>query len=128
MLAASFKWLNILMVSTFKSQLLSFGFLRLGLIALSILSMLMPIVEWMVIQTLGPIAERSALGFSARLIAPVMAPVLIVVILLDIIMSKIRIADDPTGEGVLYRMIGRTETLLIVVMFVFWVPFFIYFI
>jgi len=90
--------------------------------------MLIPTVEWMVIQTLGPIAERSALGLSAQLIAPVMAPVLIIVILLDIIMSKIQTTDDPTGAGILYRMIGRIETLLIVVMLLFWVPFFIYFI
>jgi hypothetical protein len=114
------------MVPTFKTQLSSFGFLRLGLIGLAVLSMLIPIVEWVVIQLIGEIAERSVLGLSARLIAPVMAPVLILVILLDIIMAKVRVSDDPSGEGVLYRMVSRIGTILIIVMLLFWVPFFIF--
>jgi len=116
------------MVATFKTQLSSLGFLRLGLIGLSLLSMLLPIFEWVVIQFSGQIAERSALGFSAQLIAPVMAPVLIVVILLDIFMAKIRTADDPTGAGIFYKTISRIETILIIIMMAFWVPYFIYFI
>ena len=116
------------MVPTPKTQLLSFGFLRLGLMGLSILSMLLPIFEWLGIQFLGGIAERSVLGLSAQLIAPVMAPVLIIVILLDILMAKVRKADDPTGAGVFYKTIIRIETILIAAMMIFWVPFFIYFI
>ncbi|MFT5549106.1 MAG: hypothetical protein ACJA0I_001386 [Gammaproteobacteria bacterium] len=113
---------------TLKTQLSSFGFLRLGLIGLSILSILLPVFEWVVIQFLGEIAERSALGLSAQLIAPVMAPVLIIVILFDIFMAKVRTSDDPMGIGVLYKTISQIETILIVVMMAFWVPFFIYFI
>jgi hypothetical protein len=116
------------MVPTFKTQWSSFGFLRLSLIGLSILAMLLPSVEWVVFQLIGEVAERSVLGISAGLIAPVMAPVLIIVILLDIIMAKVRTADDPNGVGVIYRTISRVETLLIIVMFLFWVPFFIYFV
>jgi hypothetical protein len=112
------------MVSTLKTQLASLGFLRLGLIGLAIVTMLIPIVEWVVIQLLGELGEHSLLSLSAGLIAPVMAPMLIVVILLDIIMSKVRAADDPDGSGDLYRMISRIDTIMIVVMLVFWVPFF----
>jgi hypothetical protein len=116
------------MIPTLKTQLSSFGFLRLGLIGLAILSMLIPIVEWVAILLIGEVAERSVLGLSAQLIAPVMAPVLIIVLLLDIIMAKVRSADDPTGAGVLYQAISRTGTILIIVMLLFWVPFFIAFI
>lgn len=116
------------MVSTFKTQLALFGFLRLGLILLAILTMLLPIIEWVVIQLIGEVAERSALGLSAGLIAPVMAPVLILVVLIDIVMAKVRAADDPTSAGDFYRMVSRTETILIIVMLVFWVPFFVFFI
>ena len=115
---------GISMVSTLKTQLASLGFLRQGLIGLAIVTMLIPIVEWLVIQLLGEISEHSLLALSAGLIAPVMAPMLIVVILLDFIMSKVRAADDPTNSGDLYRMIGRVDTITIVVMLVFWVPFF----
>jgi hypothetical protein len=114
------------MVTTFKTQLSSFGFLRLSLISLSVLSMLLPIVEWAFIQLIGEVAERSVLGLSARLIAPVMAPVLVLVILLDIIMAKVRVADDPAGEGVLYKTVTRFETILFVTMLLFWIPFFAY--
>lgn len=115
---------GISMVSTLKTQLASLGFLRQGLIGLAIVTMLIPIVEWLVIQLLGEISEHSLLALSAGLIAPVMAPMLIVVILLDFIMSKVRAADDPTNSGDLYRMIGRVDTIMIVLMLVFWVPFF----
>ena len=90
--------------------------------------MLLPILEWAVIALIGEVAERSVLGMSAGLISPVMAPVLLIVILFDIIMAKVRTSDDPTGVGVTYRTISRIETLLIIVMFLYWVPFFIYFI
>lgn len=114
------------MISIFKTQLCSLGFLRLGLIGLSILSMLIPIVEWIVIQLIGELADRSLLALSARLIAPVMAPTLIIVILLDVILAKVRAAGDSSETGNLYRAVSRIGTIMIIVMMLYWVPFFIY--
>ena len=113
------------MASTLKTHLASFGFLRLGLIGLAIVSMLIPMVEWMAIQLNEEPLEDSLLSLSAGLIAPVMAPILIVVMLLDVIMAKVRAADDHTSSGDLYRMVSRVDTILIIVMLIFWVPFFI---
>ena len=113
------------MISTLKTHVASLGFLRLGLIGLAIASMLIPVIEAVVIQLMGELQEDSLLSLSARLIAPVMAPVLIVVILLDFIMAKVRATDDQTSSGDLYRMISRVDTVLIIVMLIFWVPFFI---
>ena len=113
------------MVSTLKTQLASLGFLRLGLVGLAIVSMLIPMGEWAVIQLMGELSEHSILALSAGLLAPVMAPILIVVILLDVIMAKVRAADDPACSGDHYRMISRVETILIIIMLIFWVPFFI---
>ena len=113
------------MASTLKTYLASFGFLRLGLIGLAIVSMLIPMVEWMAIQLNEERLEDSLLSLSAGLIAPVMAPMLIVVILLDFIMAKVRAADDPTSSGDLYRMVSRVDIILIIVMLIFWIPFFI---
>jgi len=48
-----------------------------------------------------------------------------VVMLLDVIMAKVRATDDQTSSGDLYRMISRVDTVLIIVMLIFWVPFFI---
>ena len=111
------------MVSKLKSQLLSFGLLRQGLIGLAIATMLLPMVEWVVVQLVGELTERSILSISAGLIAPVMAPILIVVLLLDIIMSKVRAADDPGESGDLHRAIIRGQTIMIVIMLVIWIPF-----
>lgn len=113
------------MILTLKTQFASLGLLRQGLVGLAIISMLIPMSEWVVIQLVGELSEHSILALSAGLIAPVMAPMLIVVILLDIIMAKVRAADDQTSSGDLYRMIGRFETRLIIIMLVFWIPYFI---
>lgn len=113
------------MTSTLKTHFASLGFLRLGLIGLAVVSMLIPMIEWAAIQLMGELSEGSILTLSAGLIAPVMAPMLIVVILLDVIMAKVRAADDPTGPADIYRMIGRVDTVVIMVMLIFWVPFFI---
>lgn len=113
------------MITALKSHFASLGTLRLGLIGLAIVSMLLPMVGWVAIQLAGELPEGSLLALSAGLIAPVMAPILIVVMLLDVIMAKVRAADDPTGSGDLYRMVSRVDTIVIIVMLIFWVPFFI---
>ena len=123
--APLFQPFGIIMVSPLKTQPNSLGFLRKGLLGLAIVTMLLPIVEWLAIQLLGELNEDSILALSAGLIAPVMAPMLIVVILLDVIMSKVKAADDPAGSGDLYRMISRVDTTMIIIMLIFWVPFFI---
>jgi hypothetical protein len=112
------------MISTLKSQLLSFGLLRQGLIGIAIASMLLPMAEWVLVLFAGELSERSILSISAGLIIPVMAPILIVVLLLDMIMSRVRAADDPGSSGDLHRAISRFQTTLIVIMLVFWIPFF----
>lgn len=86
--------------------------------------MLMPLLEWAVTYLSGELEEGSLLALSAGLIAPVMAPMLIVVILLDVIMAKVRAADEPNGAGDHYRRISRLGSLLIAIMLVFWVPYF----
>jgi len=112
------------MISTLKSQFLSFGFLRQGLVGLAIATMLLPMIEWVLVQLTGELNERSLLSISAGLIAPVMAPILMVVLLLDMIMSKVRAIDDPGSSGDLHRAISWFQTILIVIMLVFWIPFF----
>ena len=113
------------MFSNLKTHLLELGFLRQGLFLLAVATMLLPTIEWLVIQSLGELDKYSILAISAGLIAPIMAPILIVLILLDVIMSKVRVADDAQGEGVRYRVIIRLEVVLMLAMLAFWIPFFI---
>lgn len=114
----------MLMTSNLKTLSASFGFLRLGLVALALISMLIPTIAWVVSELWGELPDDSFLGLVGGLIAPVMAPVLIVLILLDVIMAKVHAADDPTASGDQYRLISRVESYLILIMLLFWVPFF----
>ena len=108
-----------------KTQLASLGILRIGLISLAFISILIPVLEWIVIQISGPLPEGSVLGLSGGLIAPVMAPMLVVVILLDVIMAKARASDEPESSGDKLRMVSRLGTIVIFLMLLFWIPFFI---
>jgi hypothetical protein len=87
--------------------------------------MLIPMIKWVVIQLTGELPNHSFLALGGGLIAPVMAPMLIVVIFLDVIMAKVRAADDPAQSGDRYRMISRVQSLLILIMLIFWIPLFI---
>ncbi len=110
--------------SNLKTLSSSFGLLRLGLLTLAMISMLVPTIEWVVTELHGELPDDSLLALGGGLIAPVMAPVLIVLLLLDVIMAKVRAADDPTASGDQYRLISRVDSFLILVMLIFWVPFF----
>lgn len=112
------------MTSNLKTLSANFGFLRLGLITLAITSMLIPTIQWGVTELGAELSDHSLLALAGGLIAPVMAPVLIVLILLDVIMAKVRAADDPAASGDHYRMISRVDSFLILIMLIFWVPFF----
>jgi len=56
-------------------------------------------------------------------VAPVMAPLLVVVILFDYIMSRVRAADSTGDQRALYIAIGRTELAVIALSLLFWVPY-----
>jgi hypothetical protein len=59
-------------------------------------------------------------------IAPVLAPLFIVVILFDYIMSRVRAADADGELRGLFVSIGRIELAVIGICLLFWVPYFIF--
>lgn len=68
--------------------------------------------------------EDSLWAISAGLIAPTLAPIWLVLLLFDYIMSRVRAAD---AEGELqqrYTRISRIELGLMVLLLLYWVPFF----
>ncbi|MCP4392571.1 MAG: hypothetical protein GY802_30055 [Gammaproteobacteria bacterium] len=54
-----------------------------------------------------------------------MAPILIVVILFDYIMSRVRAADAQGDEGRYYLLLCRIELFFIGMMLAYWIPFFL---
>jgi len=70
--------------------------------------------------------EPSTWSAIPAIVVPVMAPILIVVILFDYIMSRVRAADEPDGEQRRhYLLTGRIELILIGIMLAYWIPFFV---
>ena len=108
---------------TRKSRLAELGLMRQVLLGFVLLNGLLPVLHW-----LGPAAAsdagRSLWDIFATLIAPVMAPLLLVVVLFDYVMSRVRQADDDGDEQARFAAIARLELAVIVISLLFWGPYF----
>ncbi len=106
-----------------KFRLAELGLMRQVLLGFALLNMLLPILHW-----LGPAAttgaERSLWDIFATLIAPVMAPLLLVVVLFDYVMSRVQAADASGDEQARFAAIARLEFTVIAISLVFWGPYF----
>ena len=101
------------------------GFLRLALIILTFVNLLIPIVDAQLVASAGSGGDASLWRIFAQYITPVMAPLLLVVILFDYIMSRIRAADAEGAEHWHYVFISRVELAVIAIMLLYWIPYFI---
>jgi hypothetical protein len=101
------------------------GFLRIALLIAGLLNILLPLIE-ILVPLAGDDDKHHFWSVMTGVIAPVMAPLLIVVILFDYIMTRVRAAD---GDGELrnrFIRIGRIELAMLCLMMLFWVPYFIF--
>ena len=113
------------MTYPYESWLNSLGFLRLALLLLALLNMLLPIINAQLAPLSAVSGERSVWEIFASLIAPIMAPLLVVVILFDYIMSRVRAADSSGALRARYLAIGRIELIVIAITLAYWIPFFV---
>ena len=100
------------------SLVATLGTLRVGLLALALLNLIPPIIEF--IAPTDRDAEPTAWSVLSTVIAPVNAPLLIVVILFDYIMSRIRAADNNEGEGPRFARIARIELAVMALNLLIW--------
>lgn len=107
-----------------KSLLELLGLLRLSLLLLVVLDILIP-AGWILLRYLSVIETTDA-GWQVipSLIAPVMAPILFVVILFDFVMSSVHAADNPGAQGARHRLLKRIQIAFIGLLLLYWVPFF----
>lgn len=113
------------MASRTRFRLTSLGFLRLGLFGLVILDLILSAGYQLAIMLMDTSLEQAAWAPIPTIVAPVMAPILVVVILFDYIMSRVRAADEPEeARRAHYLLTGRIELLFIGVMLAYWIPFF----
>jgi heme/copper-type cytochrome/quinol oxidase subunit 2 len=111
-------------MSTNHDKLLpTLGFLRVSLLGFALLNLLLPLLEAL-FQFTASAGEHSFWGVMTGVITPVMAPLLLVVILFDYIMSRVREADAEGEQRARFRKIGRIELAVMAICLLFWVPYF----
>ena len=108
-----------------KSLIALLGLLRLGLLALVVIDILLPAAWQLVLWFSDSEAEYSGWQAIPTLIAPVMAPILFVVLLFDVVMSSVHAADNPGEAGARHRLIRRIELIFIGLLLLYWIPFFL---
>jgi hypothetical protein len=100
------------------------GFLRIALLIAALINILLPMIEILVPLTVGD-DEHRLWSVMTSVIAPVMAPLLIVVVLFDYIMTRVRVADADGELRTGFIRIGRIELAMLGIMLLFWVPYFV---
>jgi hypothetical protein len=96
----------------------SLGFLRISLLLLGIIDVLLR-------PEPGSFAAREGIEVISTLVAPAAAPILIMVILFDALMSKIRAGDTQGEESRKFKHIMYTELAVAAFMILAWLPYFL---
>ena len=107
--------------SSLKSQL---GPLRLGLFIITFINCLLPVIDWIIRRISSADFDETLWPVFPELVAPVMAPLLLVVIFFDYVMSRVRAADESGEQREQFIAIHRFELKLMGLLFLWWLPFF----
>ncbi len=100
------------------------GPLRLALLLAVFVNILLPSID----AVFGPLAvgeEFSVWQIVVVYITPVMAPLLLVVVFFDYVMSRVRASDADGDEVLHYRVIARVELVVMALTLIYWVPYFV---
>ena len=94
------------------------GFLRISLLLLGIFDTLLA-------PPPGTYAAKQGLEVIPTLVAPAAAPIIMMVILFDALMSKIRASDTTGEERKKFRSIMWAELVVVAFMVIGWLPYFL---
>lgn len=112
------------MNQSLKQALVKLGFLRLGLLGFTLVNAIYALLRSL--PASSPVAEQSAQWkVIFGVVAPTLAPLLLVVLFFDYLMSRVRAAD---AEGELreqFLLISRVELAVMLFLMLAWVPFFV---
>lgn len=96
----------------------SLGFLRLSLLAFAILNIALRPAPGAAIVHTGP-------ELITTLIAPAAAPIILLVIMFDALMSKVRASDAEGEEETKFTRIMFIELAMAIILVIAWFPYFI---
>ena len=111
------------MTSQDDNLLRSLGFLRVAFITLALLNCFFPLIA-IAFPFLLEGDKHSFWSVLITIVGPVNAPLLMVVILFDYIMSRVRAADGEGPVRLRYTSIGRIELAVLVITLLVWIPYF----
>lgn len=95
----------------------SLGLLRLSLLLLGIINVFLR-------PDPGTHAAREGIEMISTLIAPAAAPIIVMVILFDTLMSKVRASDAEGEESKKFKHIMYVELAVVAFMIIGWLPYF----
>lgn len=96
----------------------SLGFLRISLLLLGVL-------DTLIAPPPGTYAAKQGLEVITTLVAPAAAPIIMMVILFDVLMSKIRASDSTGTQREKFKTIMWTELAVVAFMLLGWLPYFL---
>lgn len=96
----------------------SLGFLRISLLAIGLINVF-------VRPEPGTSISHQGLEVIPTLVAPAAAPIIIMVILFDALMSKIRSSDSTGEESKKFKTIMWVELAVVIFMMMAWLPYYL---
>lgn len=94
------------------------GFLRISLLMLGI-------IDTLIAPEPGTYAIKHGIDMIPTLVAPAAAPIILMVILFDALMSKIRASDAQGEESKKFKRIMWAELTVVAFMLIGWLPYYL---
>ena len=113
------------MTSKPENPLPTLGFLRIALLWLALVNVALPLADLLFAFSAGS-DRHDFWPVLVQVIAPAMAPLMVVVLFFDYIMSRVRAADAEGAVRTGFIHIGRVELAAIGLLLLFWIPYFYY--
>ena len=101
------------------------GPMRLGLFAFAVIATLLSGIDWVLFRPPGSGSGENLWDLASGMIAPTLAPMILVLILFDWIMSKFRGSDDEDPAAPRFRRLQRIAGIALLLSLAFWVPYFV---
>ena len=100
------------------------GWLRSSLFIAALIIILLSAIDWILFNPPGSGNFKTLWGILSGMVAPVLAPLFLVVILFDWIMSRLRATDLDGEAGEQMQRIAQFELTVLILMSLYWVPYF----
>lgn len=101
------------------------GWLRSSLFIAALIIIVLSASEWVLFNSPGQGSFQTLWDILSGMVAPVLAPLFMVVIFFDWIMSRLRASDTEGEEGTKLQRIARVELTVLFLMALYWVPYFV---